>query len=232
VLKFIQKYINFRFLVSYFLVITITLFLSPYIIGDIQNFNLTKFFVVFALNLLPYIVLFIYGFKIRLDLDNSIQPGNYLVTVILGSLYIGLWCLPFLMIFLYLISSLYVIDANNLNETNFIINIIYLPVFYPIFIFSTGAYSRVLSNMKVVFKIKEVFYFFKMPFIKTIIVSSFFIYALPLFLKIISYKLSYIPFFYKIIYCYLQMLSFLLETYLVMYLIVLWDEVKFNEMKE
>jgi len=224
-LNFIKEYINLPYLIVYILSITTAYFLPEYIIEDPQNMNFSKFIIIFGLNLISYIILFVYGFKIRLDIDkkNSIQPGRYLATVIVGSLFIGLIVLPFILLFQYFIANILKFDADNLIEYNFIINLIYLPAFYSLFIITTGVYSRILSKMTVNFKIKEVFQFFNPPFIKTIIYSSIIVYILPLGLKLVSCKIDNPSHYFQTFFYYFQMLSFLFETYLVMYLIVLWD---------
>ena len=225
-ISFIKKYLNIPYLIVFIFSLVLSYFSSIFFQIEVNHFSIRNFLIVLLLNWLPYIVVFCYGFKIRRDLDGtkSIRFFNYILTSLLGSIIIALCILPISGFFMFVMLRIVKTYSNDLQNINFILNIIYLPIFFPIFIFTTGAYSRILGKMEASFKFSEIKLFFKQPFIKPIVSSSLLIYFLPLLLRIASLKLSTIPFAIYFIYNIVVHLAFLLEIFLVMYLIDLWKQ--------
>jgi hypothetical protein len=162
-LSFIKKYVNLPYLAA-LIIATIFSFIVPmFITVDFNAFDGGSFFLLIILGWMPYFVLIGYGYKLRCDIqpDLTLGFGKYLGTSILGSLLVGLCALPVVGIFMFFMFKVINLGTESLVNQNFILNIVYLPFFYPVFIASTGAFVRILGKMEAGFKFSDIPVFLK-----------------------------------------------------------------------
>lgn len=233
-ITFIKQNANFYYIIIFFLVSTFSMVVPTFLKIDLNSgFNFSEFhklfYILFFLNLLPWIFLIYLSYDVRKKIQSSkeIKAIDYFVTVIIGAIFVGLSLIPILFVLLIISSQLNLFKPNSPIDPSYF-TIILLPLMFIVTFYAIGASTNIILNMSPTFKIKKTLFVFKKPFIQFLLKWSLLFLIIPLLFPTICFKLNMVFAFNKYIYFYLSLVSSLTVTYITLYFVKLFESESFE----